>query len=72
MSVMQINLSDSDIAGTTSSSHGFHSKHSADMDSLMSNLTSGKPSHGTTSKNMVDGHASVNGNKKTDFFGGKK
>lgn len=73
MSVMQINITDSEISGTsTISSHGYHSNKSSDMDALMNNLTMGKPSHGSLAKNMPDGHASAGAAKKTDFFGGKK
>jgi hypothetical protein len=73
MSVMQINLSDSEISGTSNaSSNNYHSNKSTDMDALMNNLTLGKPSHGSSAKNVPDGHSSVNGVKKTDFFGGKK
>ncbi len=53
MSVMQINISDSEISGQpahpqvshgASHGQGFHSKPSADLDSLMGNLTSNKGS----------------------------
>ena len=72
MSVMQINMSDSEISGTGQhQQHGFQSKQSADLESLMGNLTMEKPAHGVASQKSVvpDGHASVG--KKTDFFGKK-
>ena len=73
MSVMQINISDSEISGTsTTASHGYNSNKSTDMDALMNNLTLGKPSHGSSVKNLPDGHSSATGAKKNDFFGGRK
>ncbi len=65
MSVMQINISDSDISGTASTAtNGFHSKKSNDMDSLMNNLT--KPTNATTKSSVPESNV-----KKTDFFGKK-
>lgn len=69
MSVMQINISDSDISGhNTSASNGFQSKKSVDMDSLMNNLT--KPTTNATKASVIDGNSGA-GVKKTDFFGKK-
>ncbi len=74
MSVMQINISDSEISGTgthtTVSRNEIQSQKSNDIDALMSNLTTGKPSHGTHTRGTVhDGQAP---DKKNVFFGGKK
>lgn len=71
MSVMQINISDSDISGQpASASNGFQSKKSVDMDSLMTNLT--KPTSTNLNKGSVpEGNAPAAGVKKTDFFGKK-
>lgn len=70
MSVMQINISDSDISGpNASASNGFQSKKSVDMDSLMTNLT--KPTTTATKGPVHDGNPTASGVKKTDFFGKK-
>lgn len=71
MSVMQINISDSDISGhNASATNGLHSKNSVDMDSLMTNLT--KPTTNATKGPVADGNAPATGDKKNVFFGGGK
>lgn len=70
MSVMQINISDSDISGhNTSASNGFQSKKSVDMDSLMTNLT--KPTTTSTKGPVIDGNVNAPEAKKNNFFGKK-
>jgi len=76
MSVMQINITDSEISGTSSkiSSNAYHSNTSVDLDSLMNNLTSSsKQSQIPIAKaSLQDGHALAGIYKKDDISGKKK
>lgn len=75
MSVMQINITDSEISGTSSKlpSNAYHSNSSVDLDSLMNNLTtSSKKSHSLSKTSTHDGNALAGANKKDDLIGKKK